>query len=114
MKRAGLLAGILGLFALAGCGGEERFSESKILEAAKVKEGDGGELGAVEGDPFCGVDETLNSATAIEEAPKRDPVITSKQGNVGVVVVPPFPDDCEETVRNGLNKLDPQEEKQQE
>jgi hypothetical protein len=110
MKRAQMLAAVCGLLAFAGCGGEERFSENRILEAAKVEEGEGGELGAVEGDPFCGVDAVLTSATAIDETPERQPIVTSKQGNVGVVVVLPFPNDCEETVRKGLNKLDPKEE----
>ena len=109
MKRAGLVAGIAGALALAGCGEEERFSESKVLEAAKVQDG------AVGGDPFCEVDEVLNSADAIENAggAKAGNIITSKQGNVGIVVVPPFPSDCEDEVREGLNRLDPPEEKQE-
>ena len=110
MRRAGLVAAIAGALALAGCGDEERFSENKVLEAAKVEDG------AVEGDPFCEVDEALNSADAIEKAGEGNAanIITSKQGNVGVVVVPPFPSDCEETVLKGLNELDPPEEKQEE
>jgi hypothetical protein len=105
MWRAGWLAAAVGTLALAGCGDEERFSEGKIEEAAKVEDG------AVNGDPFCEVAEVLKSADAIDEADakKSGAIITSKQGNVGVVVVPPFPEDCEEIVRKGLNKLDPQE-----
>jgi hypothetical protein len=109
MKRAGwLLAGICCLVAPVGCGDEERFSETKIEQAAKVKDG------AVEGDPFCEVKEVLKSSDAIEEAggEQSGDIITSKQGNVGVVVVPPFPPDCESVVRKGLNKLDPEEKEE--
>ena len=111
MNRAGWLAGLASALLLLGCGGNERFSEGKVLSAAKVEEGEGGELGAVGGDPFCGVDDVLNSAEAIEGAGGEESgdIITSREGNVGVVVVPPFPDDCAETVQKGLNKLDPPE-----
>ncbi|MGI9020263.1 MAG: hypothetical protein ACR2G3_06095 [Solirubrobacterales bacterium] len=106
MRNAGWLAGIAGALALAGCGGEgERFSEGKIEDAAKVEDG------TVGGDPFCEVSEVLKSADAISKAESESAgdIITSKVGNVGVVVVPPFPDDCEEIVHKGLNQLDPPE-----
>jgi hypothetical protein len=105
MKRAGWLAAAVGALALAGCGDGERFSEDKIEEAAKVEDGN------VNGDPFCEVSDVLKSSDAIDKAADDESgdIITSKEGNVGVVVVPPFPDDCAEIVRKGLNKLDPEE-----
>ena len=90
----------LAALALAGCGDGERFSEKRVLEAA------GAAAGAVGGDPFCRVDEALGSAEAIDEAGADGNIITSKRGNVGVVGVPPFPADCEKSVRKGLDKLD--------
>ncbi len=101
------LAVCAALAVLAGCGDEARFSEKKVFAAAKVEDGQ------VEGDPFCVVDAVLSSADAIEEERSLESaqaIITSKSGNVGVVVVPPFPGDCEETVQAGLNKLDPSEQ----
>ncbi len=108
MKRLGLLAGIASAILLGACGEEERFPEGKVEAAAQVKDG------AVDGDPFCQVKEVLKSADAIENAggEKAGDILTSKQGNVGVVVVPPFPDDCADKVREGLNKLDPKEKEE--
>ncbi len=109
MKRAGLVAGMAAALVLASCGEEEKFSEKKVFAATKVE---GGQVG---GDPFCAVDSVLPSADAItkeRDAKSAAAIITSKSGNVGVVVKPPFPDDCEETVLKGLNELDPVEEKE--
>ena len=102
MLRVGVLGLALVALALAGCDEGEEFSEKRVLEAAGVKDG------SVGGDPFCQVDEALASADAVETAEgKADGnIITSKRGNVGVVVVPPFPDDCARQVRKGLDKLD--------
>lgn len=109
MRYGALLAGIVASVALGACGEEERFSEKKVFEAAKV------EGGQVKGDPFCAVDSVLSNADALaKERNGQSAIITSKNGNVGVVVEPPFPDDCEKTVRRGLNDLDPVEEKQKE
>jgi hypothetical protein len=108
MKRGALVAGAAALLALAACGEESgSFSEKEVFEAAKVEDGE------VEGDPFCVVDSVLASAEAIAEERKesRTAIITSKNGNVGVVVEPPFPEDCEKTVLSGLNELDPVSEK---
>ena len=55
----------------------------------------------------------LNDAEEIDKAGRKGgPAITSAQGNVGVVVKPPFPSDCEQEVRKGLNKLDPKKKEQ--
>ena len=111
MRTAGMAIVATCSLVLASCGAEEeRFSEKKVFEATKV------EGGEVEGDPFCVVDSVLSNADAIAKERKKDPagIITSKNGNVGVVVEPPFPDDCEKTVLDGLNKLDPVKEKEKE
>ena len=109
MRSAFVLAGIAATLALVGCAEEEKFSEKKVFAATKVEDGEVG------GDPFCAVDSVLPSADAItkeRDAKSAAAIITSKSGNVGVVVKPPFPDDCEETVLKGLNELDPVEEKE--
>ena len=92
---------------LAGCGESEKFSDSKIQDAIGVEDD------AIGGDPFCVVDGYLNDADEIDKADhKGGAVITSAEGNVGVTVEPPFPDDCEQKVRQGLNKLDPEKEQE--
>lgn len=110
MKRAHVLAGMAAALLLSACGEEAKFSEKKVYTATKVEDGQ------VKGDPFCSVDSVLTDADAITKQRKKDPagIITSKAGHVGLVVEPPFPDDCEETVLDGLNELDPVEEKQKE
>jgi hypothetical protein len=97
---------LLALLVLASCGGEdEGFSDKKIADAIGVKDG------AVGGDPFCVITDYLNDPDEIERADKRkEPAISSARGAVGVVVEPPFPDDCELKVRRALNKLDPKDE----
>jgi hypothetical protein len=97
------LAALLASLALAACGEDERFSDSKIADAI------GAEDDQVDGDPFCVIDDYLNDTEQIDAERKSAPVITSARGGVGVVVEPPFPSDCEQKVRKGLNKLDPKE-----
>lgn len=103
-----LAAGCLAPGLLMGCGGDGGFSDGDVEKAAKI------EGGAVGGDPFCKVDEVLNSADEIAEAGERRSavIITSADGDVGLSVVPPFPDDCSKTVKKGLDKLDPKEKSQ--
>jgi hypothetical protein len=90
---------------LAACGESETFSDGKISDAI------GAEDDQIGGDPFCVVADYLNDREEIEQADGRDaPVITSGRGEVGVRVKPPFPSDCEQKVRRGLNRLDPRDE----
>ena len=102
-----LAAGCLAPGLLMGCGGDG-FSDGEIERAAKI------EGSAVGGDPFCKVDQVLNDVDEIAAAGDRRgaAIITSANGNVGVSVVPPFPDDCERTVKKGLDKLDPRAKSQ--
>ena len=97
---------LLASLALASCGEDEGFSDKKIADAIGVEDD------MVDRDPFCVIASYLNDPDEIEKADKRkQPAISSARGGVGVVVEPPFPDDCERKVRRGLNKLDPKEEK---
>jgi hypothetical protein len=94
-------------FGLAACGAEsEKFSDGKIADAIEAKDDE------IRGDPFCVVDDYLNDPDEIEKADKKKgaPIITSARGGVGVLVEPPFPGDCEQRVRRGLNRLDPKDE----
>ena len=100
-----LLASLVVL--VGGCGESEEFSDSKIEDAIAVEDD------AIGGDPFCVVDDYLNDADEIDKADRKGgAVITSAQGHVGVSVKPPFPDDCEQKVRKGLNKLDPKKQEE--
>jgi hypothetical protein len=100
----GAAALILASLALTACGEDEKFSDGKIADAIDA------ENDQVGGDPFCAIADYLNDPDEIEKADKKNqPAITSARGGVGVVVKPPFPDDCEHKVRKGLNKLDPRE-----
>jgi hypothetical protein len=107
MGRAALALSVCVLAIGAGCGEEERFSDGKISNAVGIEDD------TVGGDPFCVVSDLLNDNAEIEAAAEKDKglILTSAQGNVGVVVEPPFPEDCERKVRNALNKLDPKKPK---
>jgi hypothetical protein len=102
IKAAAVVA--LASLMLIACGEDEKFSDDKIADAISA------ENDKVDGDPFCKVADYLNDPGEIEKADKKnEPAITSARGGAGVVVKPPFPDDCEQKVRKGLNKLDPKE-----
>ena len=93
---------LLASLALVACGeDDESFSDGRISEAIEVKDD------AVGGDPFCVVKDFLNDSGEVGEVDAKDPALVSEQGNIGVVVKPPFPDDCEQKVRKGLDRLDP-------
>ena len=95
---------LLASLALASCGEDEGFSDKKIADAIGVKDD------MVGGDPFCVIADYLNDPDEVDKADKRkQPAISSARGAVGVVVKPPFPDDCEQKVRRDLNKLDPKD-----
>jgi hypothetical protein len=96
--------------AFAGCGEEEtRYGNDTIVERLNLEQTENGY--AVDGDPFCEVDkQLLNDAVEVGDAEDRDDlglVISSREGNAGVLGVPPFAPDCGEQVKKKLNKLDP-------
>lgn len=93
---------LLASLALVACGEDEAgFSDGRISEAIEVKDD------AVGGDPFCVVKDFLNDSGEVGDVDRKDAALVSEQGNVGVVVEPPFPTDCEQKVRKGLDRLDP-------
>jgi hypothetical protein len=98
----------------AACGGgdDTQFSDQKIIEKLNLtKSDDDSAKGYLFGDDFfCQVDKNLlNDADEIEAAAedKNALVITSREGNVGVVGLPVFPRDCKEAIEKKLGKLDP-------
>jgi hypothetical protein len=104
-----LLVAVLAL-AVAGCGEEEtRYNDDVIVDRLNLEPTQTGY--AVDGDPFCEVDDKLlNDASEVEDAADRDDlglVIASREGNAGVKGVPPFAPDCGDEVKKKLNKLDP-------
>jgi hypothetical protein len=94
---------------LAGCGGDDkRYGDARIVERLHLEEV--GDDYAIDGDPFCAVERRLlNDADEVDDAADEDEVIivASREGNVGVAGVAPFANDCADTARKRLNKLDP-------
>jgi len=104
------VAAFLVALALAGCSEEEtsRIGDAKIIDKLKLEQAEGGYT--VDGDPFCVVaDPLLNTASEVASAQgsRKAIIVASREGNVGVVGVPTFPDDCRQVARKKLNKLDP-------
>jgi len=99
------VSALIASLALGACGDSEQFPDDRIADAIGAKDDEVG------GDPFCVVADYLNDAGQIDKVDRKGgAVITSAEGNVGVAVKPPFPDDCEAKVRKGLDKLDPKKE----
>lgn len=101
---------VLGLCLVAGCGGEETsFKDATIVDRLDLKRSEGGY--AIGGDPFCEVESQLLNASGevsgAEDEDKLGLVIASREGNVGVLGVPPFAPDCRDRAKRKLNGLDP-------
>jgi hypothetical protein len=116
MARRGGAAVAIGLIAalgLASCGGgsDTRYSDQQIIDRLNLRDDDAASSAYLLGhDAFCAVEKKLlNDSDEVESAAdsKRSLVITSREGNVGVVGVPVFPRDCKDVVVKKLNKLDP-------
>lgn len=108
--RTALLAALLGTALMAGCGSSDssKFSDAKIEGALKIHHAS---TGLQVGDnPLCGIDKILSDAdetSSLTKAQQRV-AITSKRGNIGVVVITPFAPDCKRDVTAALNHLDRQ------
>jgi hypothetical protein len=115
LMRGGVAVAIwaIAALALAACGDDETsYSDKAIIEKLDlVKPAEDGEKSYALGtDAFCEVEKNLlNDSDEIDSAAdeKGALVITSREGNVGVVGVPVFPRDCMDAVVKKLNRLDP-------
>lgn len=99
---------LLAAVALIGCGEEDTsFGDQRIVDSLKLERLDSGY--AIGGDPFCSVNNLLNDRDEVDMAldDVDAPVVTSREGNVGIEAVPPFGPDCQRQARKRLNKLDP-------
>ena len=113
--RGGAIAVLFACGALAGCGDEPtRYSDEKIIDRLHLEASEGGY--AIDGDLFCLVErKLLNDSDEVEAAADRDEiglVVASSEANAGVTGVAPFAQDCLNTARKRLNKLDPAPEEQ--
>jgi hypothetical protein len=115
LTRGGVAVAICAIaaFPLAACGDDETtYSDKAIVEKldlVKPSE-DGDKSYALGTDAFCEVEKNLlNDSDEVDSAAddRGALVITSREGNVGVVGVPVFPRDCQDEVVKKLSRLDP-------
>jgi hypothetical protein len=111
--RRALAASVLVVTAFAGCGSgdEPKLSDAKIADSLNLEQTEGGYR--VGDNPFCRITEILNDADETSGLTKsqRRVAITSKSGDVGVLVKTPFAPSCKDEVTADLNKLDKQQTK---
>ena len=99
--------------ALAACGDDDgkRYSDAKIVDKLNLEHVEGQKDYVMKDDLFCTVDRRLlNTSSEVEEAVDEadiNLVVASREGNVGIVGVPIFADDCRDVARKKLNRLDP-------
>ena len=103
--------GVIAVVAALGCGDQESVSDSTIINALNLKPGDQGPVYAIDGDPFCEVDQDLlNDSDEVDEAKQDNKleglVITNDGQAIGVKAVPPFDNSCEAKVRRSLDQID--------
>jgi hypothetical protein len=110
-KRGGVAAAIVAALGLASCGGDDTsYSDKAIVEKLELSKADGDDVYTLGSDAFCEVEKNLlNDSGEVDSASddKGALVITSREGNVGVVGVPVFPRDCKDVVVKKLDRLDP-------
>ena len=105
--------GLIAAVGFASCGGgtETRYSDKQIIDKLNLRDDKSVENAYLLGhDEFCAVSrKLLNDSDEVSSASdgKRSLVITSREGNVGVLGVPVFPRDCKDVVQKKLNSLDP-------
>lgn len=107
--RRGLVALLILALAVlwAGCGSSgSSIDDSQIISALNLKKASSGY--EMNGDPFCRVDEVLNSLDEVKKAGRQkgsDFVIAAPKGQAGVVAHPPFAPACKRQAQDELNKL---------
>ena len=91
----------------AGCGAGQTTSDSKIVSALHLKQGN--HAYQIGGDPFCTVDRLLNDADEVKQAGdkpgSRDFLIASPNAEIGVLARRPFAPDCARQAKDALRKL---------
>ena len=106
------VAALVGVSAvLVTCGGDEtRYGDAKIIDKLNLEKVDGESAYSVDGSLYCNVEKKLlNTSEEVEETEENSEinlVVASKEGNVGVVGVPIFDNDCQVAARKKLNRLD--------
>ena len=104
------LTAVIATLGAVGCGEEKSVTDATIVEALNLKPGDDRPVYAIDGDPFCEVDQDLlNDETEVDEAKADNKleglVITNDGQSVGVKAVPPFDPSCERDVKRALNEI---------
>jgi hypothetical protein len=92
----------------AGCSAGSSTSDSKIVDALRLKQTSGGYEMA--GNPFCTVVDLLNDGSEVSGASVKGKefVITAPDGTVGIVARKPFAPSCTRQAKDGLRKLERQ------
>ena len=106
--RRSILAVLLVALAVlaAGCGSGGSTSDEEIVSALDLKQSDAGY--EIAGDPFCTVDELLNDADEVDAASGDGGdafLISSPDGEIGVLAQRPFAPDCTRQARADLKRL---------
>jgi hypothetical protein len=108
--RTGLAALVLlaGVLVWAGCStvSGDSIDDSQIISALNLKKASSGY--AMNGDPFCRVDDLLNDLDEVNSASDQkgvDFVIAAPGGEVGVLAHPPFAPACKREATDALKKL---------
>jgi hypothetical protein len=96
---------------LISCGGDDvRYSDREIIDKLDLTKAEDDNAYVLGSDAFCEVEKNLlNDADEVDSASddRNALVISSREGNVGIVAVPIFPPDCKEVVVKKLSRLDP-------
>jgi hypothetical protein len=117
MGRAAAALVVIGLIVVVagGCGSEsESISDDEIIRQLELEESDGAYT--IGDNAFCTVEELLNDSDEVVGLSKRerDVALTSRRGDVGILVETPFAPACEREAEAGLTKLSRQAQREQE
>jgi hypothetical protein len=109
--RATLAAYLVAGLGLVSCGGDDvSYSDREIIDKLELTKAEDDNAYLLGSEPFCEIERNLlNDADAVDSASDDGGglVISSREGNVGVVGVPVFPRDCTDVVVKKLSRLDP-------